>query len=326
MNRRHLLIGLATIGAAPGFSLAQKLASVQRVCWLSASSGRGVQPYNIAFVARLATLGFVEGQNLRIEFRAAEGHPERLPELAADLGRQGCHVFLAPGAESNLIAIKQASLDTPIVMVANDYDPVAKGHVRSLAKPGGRVTGVHVLQTALVEKRIEVLKELLPQAKRLGVLSDVATLDQLEAAVAAARRVGFELHVHQFKSAPYDYDAAFTQLQRVKVDALLPLGSAFFAIARKKVTDLALQHRLPGIFNNYLWAEAGGLLSYGTNFSDMYSRAADQVSKILKGAKPADIPVEQPTVVEMVINMRTAKALGITIPQGVWFRAERIIE
>jgi putative ABC transport system substrate-binding protein len=299
---------------------------VQRVCWLSGASSRGGQPYYVAFVDRLAKQGFVEGQNLAIEFRAAEGHADRLPRLAADLERQSCDVFLAPGSEPTLLAVKQVSRDTPIVMMAADYDPVAKGHVKSLAKPGGRITGVHVLQTALIEKRIEVLKELLPQAKRFGVLSDVATIDQLSAAAAAAKRVGIELQVYEFKKAPYDYEAAFAAFQRAKVDAVLPLGSQFFATARKQVTELALKYRLPGVFNHSLWAEAGGLLSYGTSFSDMFSRAADQISKILKGANPAEIPVEQPTVVELVINMKTAKALGITVPQGVWFRAERVIE
>jgi putative ABC transport system substrate-binding protein len=234
---------------------------VQRVCWLSGASGRGGQPYYVAFVDRLAKQGFVEGQNLAIEFRAAEGRADRLPQLAADLERQACSVFLAPGSEPTLLAVKQASRDTPIVMVAADYDPVAKGHVKSLAKPGGRITGVHVLQTALIEKRIEVLKELLPQAKRFGVLADVATIDQLSAAAAAAKRVGVELQVYEFKKAPYDYEAAFADFQRGKADAVLPLGSQFFATARKQVTELALKHRLPGVFNHSLWAEAGGLLS-----------------------------------------------------------------
>ena len=317
---------LLLASAAPAFCFAQKPGQVQRVCWLSGASGRGEQPYYVAFIARLAKQGFVEGKNLAIEFRAAEGRADRLPQLATELDRQECHVFLAPGSEPTLLAVKQASRDTPIVMVAADYDPVAKGHVKSLAKPGGRVTGVHVLQSALIEKRIEVLRELLPQAKRFGVLSDLATIDQLKTATSAAQRLGIELQVHEFKKAPYDFEAAFADFQRAKVAAVLPLGSQFFATSRKQLTELALKYRLPGIFNHSLWAEAGGLLSYGTNFSDMFSRAADQVSKILKGAKPADIPVEQPTVVEMVINMKTAKTLGINIPQGVWFRAERIIE
>ena len=185
---------------------------------------------------------------------------------------------------------------------------------------------MHQLQTALAEKRIEVLRELLPQVNRVGVLADVATADTLKASQGAAKRYGIVLHVHELKSAPYDYEAAFADFARAKVEAVVPLPSGFFVPARKVVPALALKYRLPAIFNNYLWAEAGGWISYGTNLSEMYRRAADQMVKVLKGAKPAEIPVEQPTVVERVINMKTAKTLGITIPQGVWFRAERIIE
>ena len=154
----------------------------------------------------------------------------------------------------------------------------------------------------------------------------MATADTLKASLSAAKRFGIELHVHEFKSAPYDFEAAFAEFARAKVDALLPLPSGFFVPARKTIPQLALKYRLPSLFNNYLWAEEGGLMSYGTNLSEIYRRAADQMAKVLRGVKPADIPFEQPTVVEMVINMKTAKALGITIPQGVWFRAERVIE
>jgi putative ABC transport system substrate-binding protein len=152
------------------------------------------------------------------------------------------------------------------------------------------------------------------------------TADTLKATRGAAQRLGFELVVHEFRSAPYDYDAAFADFARAKAEAFLPLPSGFFVPARKRIPELALQHRLPGIFNNPLWVEAGGLLSYGTNLVDMFSRAAEKMAKVLSGAKPADIPVEQPTVVEMVINMKTAKAIGVTMPQGIWFRAERVIE
>ena len=284
------------------------------------------ESYNVAFVDQLHKLGFVEGKNLAIEFRTAEGRSERFPELAAELARQGCDAFLSTGSESNLEAIKRATRDAPIIMVAADYDPVDRGHIASLARPGGRITGVHHLQSSLAEKRIELLRELLPQAKRFGVIADAASADQLKVSRVAAQRFGVELVVHAFKSAPYDFEAAFSDFVNAKVDAVLALASSFFVPGRRSITALALKHRLPGMFNNYLWAETGGLMSYGTSFPDMFRRAASQMAKVLKGAKPADIPVEQPTVVELVINMKTAKALGLTIPQGVWFRAERIIE
>ena len=323
--RRRLLRAVGASLVLPATALAQKSARVHRVCWLSAAALR-TESYNLAFIDQLRKHGFVEGHNLEIVFRTAEGSVARYPELTADLARQGCDVYFSTGSEANLVAIKKVARDTPIVIAAIDYDPVETKHIGSLARPGGQITGVHQLQTSLAEKRIEVLKELLPQVSRVGVLADIATADTLKASQSAAKRYGIALHVHEFKTAPYDYDAAFADFARAKVEAVVPLASGFFVMARKKIPELALKYRLPAIFNNYLWAEAGGLMSYGTNLSEMYRRAADQMAKVLKGAKPADIPVEQPTVVEMVINMKTAKTLGINIPQGVWFRAERIIE
>ena len=323
--RRKLLQAVGGLLLFPRVTLAQMPARVHRVCWLSAAALR-TEAYNLAFIDQLRKLGFVDGQNLHIEFRTAGGNVARFPELAVDLARQGCDVYFSTGAEANLVAIKQVARNTPIVMAAIDYDPVERGHIASLARPGGQITGVHQLQTALAEKRIEVLRELLPRATRFGVLADIATADTLKASQSAATRYGIELHVHEFKAAPYDFEAAFADFARTKVEAVVPLPSGFMVPARKRIPALALTYRLPAIFNNYLWAEEGGLISYGTNLSEMYRRAAVQMSRVLKGVKPAEIPVEQPTVVEMVINMKTAKALGLTIPQGVWFRAERIIE
>ena len=323
--RRALLRAAGGVLLLPAIALAQKSGRVHRICWLSAAALR-TEAYNLAFIDQLRKIGFIEGQSLEIVFRTAEGRVERYPELAADLARHRCDVYFSTGSETNLNAIKQVARDAPIIIAAIDYDPVERKHIASLARPGGQITGVHQLQTALAEKRIEVLRELLPRATRFGVLADIATADTLKASQSAAKRYGIELYVHELKATPYDFDAAFADFARAKVDAVVPLPSGFFVPARKKIPELALKYRLPAIYNNYLWSEAGGLISYGTNLSDMYRRAADQMGRVLKGAKPAEIPVELPTVVEMVINMKTAKALGLTIPQGVWFRAERIIE
>jgi putative ABC transport system substrate-binding protein len=324
-HRREFLMALGGVLAWPRFALAQQAERTYRVGWL-ASTGRRAEPYNIAFEQRLSELGFAEGRNLVIEYRATEGRIERLPELAADLARQNCDVLLVPGSEANLVAIKQASRDTPIVMVANDYDPVATGHIASLARPGGRITGVSQLQTELPAKRLELLKELLPKARRIAVFSDTATGGQLKAVQAGAKGLGVALQVLEFKRAPYDYESAFAESVRAKAEALLVLASGSFVPARRQIPELALKHRLPSMFGNSLWAEAGGLLSYGPNFSDFYRRAAEQVSMILKGAKPAEMPVEQPTTFELVINLKTAKALGITIPPLIRLRADRVIE
>jgi putative tryptophan/tyrosine transport system substrate-binding protein len=280
----------------------------------------------MAFVQRLRELGFAEGRNLVIEFRTAAGASERLPELAADLARQHCDVLFAPGTEANLIALKQATRDTPIVMLANDYDPVATDHIASLAHPGGRITGISQLQSELPAKRLELLKGLLPEARRIAVFSDTATTGQLQVVQAAAERLGVALQVLEFRHTPYDYESAFAEAVRARADALLALGSAHFVPARRLIPALALKHRLPSMFGNALWAEPGGLLSYGPNFSAFYRRAAEQVSMILQGRKPADIPVEQPMAFELVINLKTAQALGLTIPPTLLVQADEVIK
>ena len=323
--RRTFLVALGGMLVWPRFALAQQAERIYRVGWLD-STGTRTEPYQIAFVQRLRDLGFAEGRNLVIEFRTTEGRSERLPELAADLARQKCDVLLAPGTEAGLVAMKQASRDTPIVMVANDYDPVATGQIASLARPGGRITGVSQLQTELPLKRLELLKELLPRAKRVAVFSDTATVGQLKAVQAGATRLGVALQVLEFTHAPYDYDGAYAASVRAKAEALLVLASGNFVLARRQIPELALKHRLPSMFGNALWAEAGGLLSYGPNFSEFYRRAAEQVSMILKGANPADMPVEQPTAFELVINLKTAKALGLTVAQSVLVRADKVIQ
>ena len=323
-SRRKLLLALGGAVAWPRFALAQQVERTYRVGWLSLQPR--TEPYNMAFEQRLRELGFAEGRNLVIEFRTAQGRIERLPELAADLARQNCDVLLAPETEANLAAIKQATRDTPIVMVAIDYDPVVTGHIASLAHPGSRITGMTHIQSELPAKRVELLKELLPSARRIAVLADTSNAGQLASAQAGAKRLGVELQVLEFKRAPYDYESAFAEAVRAKAQALLALGSANFVPARRQITDLALKHHLPSMFHHSLWAEFGGLLSYGPNFVNTFRRAAEQVGMILKGRKPAEMPVEQPTTFELVINMKTAKALGIKIPQSILVQANKVIE
>lgn len=324
-NRREFLIALGSAIAATRSADAQQTGRTFRVGWLDATVGR-TEPYQVAFIVRLRDMGFVEGRNLVIEFRSTEGRNERIPEVVADLARQNCDVLLVPATEAALVAIKQATRDTPIVAIANDYDPVTTGHVASLARPGGRITGISQMQTDLPAKRLELLKELLPKARKIGVFADSATAGQLAAVRAAANLLSLTLQVHEFTRAPYDYEGAFAEMARAKAEALLVLASGNFVPARRQIPAMALKNRLPSMFGNYLWAEAGALLSYGPNFTEFYRRAAEQVVKILKGAKPADIPVEQPTLFEMVLNLKTAKALGITIPQSIAVRADKVVE
>lgn len=326
MRRRWLVVagGAAALGL-PLRPAAQQAGRVYRLGWLSTGASRS-ESYNVAFFERLRELGFSEGRNLVVEHRSADGQADRLPELARQLARLNCDIYMAPGSEVALVAMKHATRDEPIIIAANDYDPVATGHVASLARPGGRITGVYQLQEEISAKRLELIKELLPKARKIGVLADTATLRQLVLVRDAAKALGLELLVHEFKAAPYDYDAAFAAFVRGKVNAVLPLGSGLFVPARRRIPELALQHRLPGMFNNALWAEAGGLASYGVDFPAAYRRAADMMAQVLNGARPASLPVQQATVIEMVVNLRTARALGVVLPQGIVLRANRVIE
>jgi putative ABC transport system substrate-binding protein len=295
------------------------------MCWLSTAAGRG-EKYNLAFLDRLRELGFVENRNLVVDFRSAEGHLERLPKLVAEAARTKCDLFFATGPEAVLAAVRQGSRDEPIVIMANDYDPVATGHITNLARPGGRVTGVSMLQAELPAKRLEVLKELVPQAKRVGVLADRSTKGQLTRTQSAAERMGVDLVVHEFQQAPYDYAAAFARFAAGKAHAFLALTSGAFVPGRKTIPLLALQHRLPSMFNNDLWVEAGGMFSYGPDFPANYRRAADQAARIFRGAKAGDIPFEQAPAVELVLNLKTAKALGVDIAPAARARIDRMVE
>ena len=324
MKRRSAL-GFAAATAVAPWASAQQPGRVYKLGWLSPGAQR-TEAYNLAFIERLREQGFAEGRNLTVAFLSADGLVDRLPALAAELARQRCDIYMAPGPEATLAAIKQVTREEPIVMAANDYDPVATGHVASLARPGGRITGVYQLQEELSAKRLALLREMLPKARRIAVLGDSATQRQLVLVRSAAKTMGLELVVHEFTQGPYDFEAAFAGFVRAKSDAVLPLGSGLFVPARRKLTELALRHRLPGMFNNALWAEAGGMMSYGVDFPAAYRRAAEMVAAVLKGAKPADLPVEQSSVIEMVVNMRTAQALGVTLPQSILVRANRTIE
>ncbi len=324
VNRRWVL-GTGVALAWPHRAPAQTAGKTYRLGWLAGSLRS--ESYNLAFVQRLAELGFVEGRNLVLEFRSVEGQPDRFPALAAELAKLKCDAVFVPGSERGLKTFKQASNDaTPIIIVANDYDPLLAGHVASLARPGGRITGVSMLQTELTAKRLQVLKELLPKVRRVGVLADQDNIAQLTVTRATAAQLGLELVVHQFAAAPYDYAAAFATFTAGKAEALLALGSSFFVPARKLIPELALRHKLPSLFQNGLWADSGGLMSYGPNFSASYRRAAEQTAKVLGGAKPADLPLEQSSEIEMVINLKTAKALGVTVPQALRLRADRMID
>ena len=324
MKLRRSVI-LAGVGGMllPSQVLAQD--RVWRIGWLG-SVDSFKEPYSQAFVQRLRELGFVDGRNLKIDYRHGDGKLERLPAAASELQRLKPDVYFGGGIEANLLALEVVSPDTPIVIAATDYDPVATGHVTNLARPGGRITGVTLLQSVLPAKRLELLRELLPAVRRVAVFTTSGTAGQLEVTQEAARRLGLALHVIEFRREPFDYESAFADAQRAKSEALMVLGSGLFVPARRRIPELATKAKLPTMFHQAQWAEVGGLASYGFSFSDMYKRAAVQVAAIVRGAKAGDIPMEQGSKFELVINLRTAKALGLTVPQSIMVRADRVVE
>jgi putative ABC transport system substrate-binding protein len=325
VNKRRQLLLAAGALAAPGLVRAQSAGRTYRIGWL-ATSENSREPYSVEFVRRLGELGLVEGRNLSIERRHGGSSLERLPAMADELVKLNCDVLFSAGIEANLAALTQASRSIPIVFVAVDFDPVATGDVASLARPGGRVTGVTALQSELPAKRLEFLMELLPATRRVAVLANDQTAAQLSLVQGTARRLGLALHVVDLKRPPFNYEAGFAEAVRAKAEAMFVLGSGLWVPARRKIPELALKAKLPSVFHHAQWVEVGGLLSYGFSFPAMYRRGADIVASILRGAKPGEIPMEQPTNYELALNQRTARALGIRIPKALLVRADRVFE
>jgi putative ABC transport system substrate-binding protein len=272
----------------------------------------------------LGELGWVEGRNILIEWRYAEGRPERYPALIAELIRLRVDLIVAGGGTPGVRAAKDATSTIPIVMPVVG-DPVTSGLVSSLARPGGNVTGLSMLNTEISTKRVELLREVLPAVQRVAVLSDpAANTPDLGATQAAAPSLGLRLQVLS-AGRPEEFDGAFEAARRSRAEALIVLASPVFNTYRRRLIGLAAQNRLIAVYEHRAFPDAAGLMSYGPNLVDMNRRAAKYVDKILRGAKPADLPVEQPTVFELVINLKTAKALGLTIPPSVLARADEVI-
>ena len=310
---------------------AQDAAKVARIGYLGVdtASGTSGKPVREAFLQGLSDLGYVEGRNVVIEYRFAEGRFEQLPALAAELVGLKVDVLVA-GVTVAALAAKQATQTIPIVFPAVS-DPVATGLVASFARPGGNVTGLAYLTPELVAKHVELLKQAVPRVSRVAVLWHPAGMSEhqgkamLKAAEGAARALGVRLQIVEAR-APNDLDRAFSEMTRERAHALTVLSSPMFAQERTRLVDLAAKGRLPAVYPFRQAVEAGGLMSYAPNLTDQYRRAATYVAKILKGAKPGDLPVEQPTKFELVINVKAAKALGLTVPASVLARADEVIE
>jgi putative ABC transport system substrate-binding protein len=307
---------------------AQQAAKVPRIGYLAVDRAAG--PHLIeAFRQGLRDLGYVEGSNVVIEYRDAEGKFERLPALAAELVALKVDVIVA-GGTPQILAAKQATRTLPIVFAAAS-DPVTDGLVTSLARPGGNVTGLSLLTPELIGKCLEQLKQAVPGVNRVAVLWQPGALgertdkDMLKGAEVAARALGVRLHVVDARG-PEDFDRAFSDMTRAGARALTVLPSNMFFNERRRLADLAAKNRLPAVYPLREYVDAGGLMSYGLNVADNFRRAAGYVDKILKGTKPGDLPIEQPTKFELVINMKTAKALGLTIPPSLLQRADQVIQ
>ena len=302
---------------------AQGGARVYRVAYLSGASIRS--PQFAALQRRFRELGYIEGKNFVLDARHLGGDWSKAPGIAAELARARPDVAMAVGSEAVLKAFRQAMGATPIVMIAVNFDPVEKNYIASLARPGGNITGVFFRQVEAGAKRMELLKETLPQATRVAVLFDASSRDEYQPAGQVATKLGIALLPYELRGNPYDFETALGAAATAKAQAVLALTSGAFFPAREKWIGAARKLRLPVVANpNY--AEAGALVSFGASFPHMYARAAEYADRIMKGAKPAEMPVEQPSQYELIVNLKTAKALGITIPHGVLVRATRIIE
>ncbi len=330
MTTRRAFIGTVAGGllAAPLGAEAQPAAKIARIGFLAVNLAPNPH-LREAFLQGLRDLGYVEGRNVVIEYRDAEGKLERLPALAVELVALKVDVILAGGTPQALAA-KQATRTLPIVFAAH-ADPVGSGLVTSLARPGGNVTGLSLLAPELVGKRLEQLKQAVPGVNRVAVLwepgayVELTERDILKETEVAARALGVRLQFVEARG-PADFDRAFSDMTRARAGALTVLPSTMFIIERRRLVDLAAKNRLPAVYTSREYVDAGGLMAYGPSIADLFRRAATYVDKILKGAKPGDLPVEQPTKFELVINLKTAKALGLTIPPSVLSRADEVLQ
>src|SRR5262249_41788246 len=291
----------------------------------SANSGRA-EGIRLA----LRELGYIEGQNIAIEYRYAEGKVDRAPELAAELVRLKVDIIVVASGDQWIRAAKNATRTIPIVMMGQGTDPVRAGHVESLARPGGNVTGLTALRRELGGKRLELLKEAVPKLSRVAVLYDPANPPSLhevkELLPGDARALKLTIQLWEIRAVD-DFDKVFAAIGKQRPDGLYSFGAG--GVMRpnlKRIVDFALKSRLPSMYGSREDAEAGGLMSYGRDLADNYRRVAIYVDKILKGAKPADLPVEQPTKFELVINLKTAKQIGLTIPADLLLRADKVIK
>ena len=325
MRRRKFITLLGSAAAAwPLVARGQQAAKLPTIGFLGASTPPAMSPWTAAFVQRLRELGWIEGRTVAIEYRWAEGRSERYAEIAAELVRLKVDVIVTAGGA--VVAVKQATSVIPIVFAVVN-DPVGSGLVASLARPGGNVTGLSLQSSDLAGKRLELLREVVPGLRRLAIMANAgypAAALEMSEVQATARTLGFDVVTFEIRRTE-DIAPAFEAFTG-RAEALYVVSDPLVGTHRISNNTLALGARLPTIHGNREHVETGGLMSYGPNFPDLYRRAADYVDKILRGAKPADLPVEQPTKFDLVINLKTAKALGLEISPTLLGRADEVIE
>lgn len=324
MRRRAALFALLCFGVGAAPRLAHPQARTVRIGFLAPRERSIFLP---AIMKRLGELGYVEGRNLALDYRSADGALERYPALARELVTAKCDLVFASGTEHPARALIDTGTKIPIVLLAVAYDPVRAGIVSSLGRPGGNVTGMHIPLPELAAKNLEVLHDVVPAAKRILALGDAFTAEQLESAHRAAERLRLRILPATLSGTPpYDFDPAFDRARASGAEAVLVLDSPSFFDHRRKIADLAMKHRLPSAVNLHYLDQAAFFISYGADFRTAFARAGDIAASILKGARPGEIPVEQPAQFELAVNLSVAKALGVSIPGSVMARADRIIQ
>jgi putative ABC transport system substrate-binding protein len=328
MDRRHTILGLLALGAAPHTAKAQQAAKVARIGYLSPNLSANPE-LRVAFRQGLRDLGYVEGRNVVIEFRDGEGSRDRLVASAAELVALKVDVIVTEGGTLGASVGKRATTTIPVIFASGD--PVGSGLVASLARPGGNLTGLSTIGPELIGKRLELLKQALPGVDRVAVLRQPIALgervaeEMVRAADAAARALGMRPQIVDARDEN-DLERAFSDMASARVNAVVLLPANMFLREHRRVVELAAKHRLPAAYSSREFADDGGLMSYGPSQADLYRRAATYADRILKGARPGDLPIEYPTKFELVINLKTAKSLGLTIPPSVLALADDVIK
>jgi putative ABC transport system substrate-binding protein len=327
MRRREFIATLSGAAAWPLTARAQQTGKRPTVALLSTDPDNPLLLLAFpAFLAELRKLGFTEGENLIVEFRRIEKESSKSLAVLAELINSKVDVLVAFGPEIVLKAAAEATQVIPIIMIATNFDPIAGGYVSNIARPSGNITGLVFLAPELAAKQLELLTEAFPNGQPIAALWESDSAEQFNAAQRVAQSRHIELSSHKLEKLPIDFDEAFTAIVHDGSRSVLVLSGPSFTAQRSHIADLAIQHRLPTMFTFKLYVEAGGLMSYGIDFVPISRRAASYVAKILRGAKPSDLPVEQPSNFEFTLNLKTAKAIGVTLPTSILLRADEVIE